>query len=113
MSRIAPWQVWRAALDPTEGVEQAGHRPVVVASSPFHLRVTASALLLTLPLTTRERVGWLHHVPVVVNGQRSYVMTEQPRTIARSRLIDDQPLCRLSAEEIAAIREALAEMLDL
>lgn len=113
MSKLAPWQVWRADLDPREGKVQAGERPVLIVSSPFHVRVTAGELVVTLPLTSRERPGWLHHVPILVNGHQSYAMTDQPRTIARSRLIGRQPLARLDPHDIAAVREALGEMIDI
>jgi mRNA interferase MazF len=110
VSKPAPWQVWYADLDPTEGREQAGRRPVLVVSSAFHLNLTGSALLTVLPVTSVERPGWLHRVAIDVQGRTSYVITEQVRTVARARL-GDKPVKRLDTDEIAAVREVLASML--
>ncbi|WP_416211116.1 type II toxin-antitoxin system PemK/MazF family toxin [Frankia sp. Cr2] len=46
------------------GREQAGQRPVLVVSSRFHLALTGGALVSVLPLTTRERPGWVHRVRI-------------------------------------------------
>lgn len=76
-----------AALAPTTGREQDGHRPVLVVASPGYLR-TVTSLVLVVPLTTTDR-GWPNHVPVRGThtlGTDSWAMTEQVRTIARSRL---------------------------
>jgi mRNA interferase MazF len=108
---VKPWQVWWADLDPAEGHEQAGTRPVLVVSSPFHLAVTGKALATVLPLTTRERPGWLHRIAVKGPGATSYVITEQVRTVAVHRL--SGPPQTLAAEEIADVRRVLAKMLDL
>jgi len=108
---VKPWQIWWADLDPAEGHEQAGTRPVLVVSSPLHLAVTGRALATVLPLTTRERPGWLHRIPVKGPGAVSYVVTEQVRTIAVSRLAG--PPQTLQPEEIAEVRRVLAKMLDV
>ncbi|MEV4507722.1 type II toxin-antitoxin system PemK/MazF family toxin [Dactylosporangium sp. NPDC049525] len=49
MTAVQPWQVWWVDLDPTEGREHAGRRPVLVVSSAFHLRLTGEALVTVLP----------------------------------------------------------------
>lgn len=113
MSKPAPWQVWEADLDPVEGREQGGRRPVLVVSSPFHLNLTAAALVTVLSLTTAAQPGWLHRVRLDVGRTTSYVITEQVRTISRARLVGNSPIKRLNADEIAAVREVLAEMIDL
>jgi mRNA interferase MazF len=97
---VKPWQIW-----------WADGQPVLVVSSPFHLAVTGNALATVLPLTTRERPGWLHRVAVKGPCPASYVLTEQVRTIAVSRL--SGPPHTLQPEEIAEIRRVLAKMLDL
>jgi mRNA interferase MazF len=110
---FAPWQVWWADLDPVLGKEQAGRRPVVIVSSVFHLALTRYALVTALPLTTRQRPGWEHHVPVEIPGKpASYVLTEQVRTFASRRLAGDRPIATLTADQIAAVRPILAAMLD-
>lgn len=112
VSKPAPWQVWYADLDPVEGREQGGPRPVVVVSSPFHLNLTGTALVTVLPLTTAEQPDWLHRVRIDVGKTTSYIITEQVRTISRARLTGT-PVMRLDADEIAAVREILADMIDL
>ena len=79
--------VW-VDLDPTQGREQAGARPAVVIASDGYL-ANVPELVIVLPVTTTNR-AWPHHVPVggpdVELPRRSFAMTEQPRTITRSRI---------------------------
>jgi mRNA interferase MazF len=105
----APWQVWWAELDPTVGNEQAGRRPVLVVSSPFHLALTAQALVTVLPITSRHRPTWAHRVPVQFNGRTSYVITEQVRTVAQSRLVG-AAITQLTPAEVNAVRVVLGQM---
>lgn len=77
--------VW---VDPTRGREQAGTRPAVVIASDGYL-ASVPDLVIVLPVTTRDR-QWPHHVrlsgvPLTLD-RVSFAMTEQPRTIARSRI---------------------------
>lgn len=111
---IRPWQVWWADLDPTEGREQAGRRPVLVVSSAFHLRLTGEALVTVLPVTTRERSGWLHRTPVHSTDRPiGFVITEQVRTIARSRLQGQRPAWVLTDGEASAVKAVLQQMIDV
>ncbi|WP_166844157.1 type II toxin-antitoxin system PemK/MazF family toxin [Isoptericola sp. BMS4] len=76
-----------AALDPTRGREQSGHRPVLVIASRQYLDVVTH-LAVILPVTTTDR-HWPNHV--LLRGSHgldrpSWAMTEQPRTLARERL---------------------------
>lgn len=112
MATLAPWQIWRAALDPAESDEQGQTRPVLIVSSSFHLRLTGYALATVLPLTTTERHSLLHRVPVTIGDSVGYVITEQIRTISRRRLLGE-PILRLDAPEIAQVREVFQRMLDL
>jgi len=111
---VRPWQVWWADLDPTEGREQAGRRPVLVVSSMFHLRLTGDALVTVLPVTTRERSSWLHRTPVhPANRPIGFVITEQVRTIARSRLQGQRPAWVLTDDETSAVKTVLRQMIDV
>jgi mRNA interferase MazF len=112
VTRLAPWQIWYADRNPTEGREQSGQRPVLVVSSTFHLRLTGSALVTVLPLTTVERPGWLHRIPLSMRRSTTFVITEQLRTISRDRL-SGEPVGRLTTEEIAEVRDVLGQMIDL
>jgi mRNA interferase MazF len=114
VTAIEPWQVWWVNFDPTAGHEQAGKRPAVVVSSRFHLAVSGGALVSVLPLTTRERPGWVHRVPVAGRGKdRGFAITEQVRTVARTRLVGHRPAWVLTDDEITETRTVLAKMLDL
>lgn len=75
------------ALDPTRGREQNGHRPVVIVSTDDYL-AAATTLAIVVPVTSRDR-GWDNHVPLSGHTgltENSWAMTEQPRTISRSRI---------------------------
>ncbi len=114
MTAVQPWQVWWANLNPTEGREQAGQRPVLVISSVFHLRLTGEALVTVFPVTTRERSGWIHRVPVhPASRPVGFVITEQVRTIARSRLQGQRPAWVLADDEISAVKTVLRQMIDV
>lgn len=76
-------------LGTTRGREQRGERPAVVVCSNGYID-SVPDLVIVVPLTTADR-GWPHHVRV--DGPRtglrdpSFAMTEQPRTIARERIV--------------------------
>ena len=75
-------------LDPVEGHEQAGTRPVLIISNePFNQR---SGLVTVLPLTTARRppFAWEVALPASACGlpADSLVLPNQVRTISRARL---------------------------
>ncbi|MFE9693400.1 type II toxin-antitoxin system PemK/MazF family toxin [Micromonospora sp. NPDC005806] len=112
--RVRPWEVWWLDFDPTSGHEQRGHRPALVVSSAFHLALTGSALASVLPLTSRERPGWLHRVKIELPGQhRGWAITEQLRTVSTGRFTGRGPIHRLTPEQITEVREVLRQMIDL
>lgn len=110
------WGVYRGRLDPVEGSEQAGRRPVLVVSRQSIL--DSLPVVTVLPLTTLRpgrriysteaiipaRVAGLHH--------DSVAMAHQIRTLSVSRLevhygtVDDTALR-------SDIRTALRTFLDL
>ena len=94
-------QVWFVDLEPVRGREQGKDRPAMVVSSSFHLALTNRQLVTVLPLTSVERPGWLHRVPVGAGG--SWVITEQIRTVSASRF-------RRYAEEIQLTDDERAEV---
>ena len=107
---LRPWEVHLAHLDPVEGHEQGGQRPVVVISSDFHLRVTRQRLVTVVPLTSRYREGWVHHVPIGGLRLASFAITEQMRSLATSR-IEQRVLTVLTDAEQDAMRQALTRMM--
>jgi mRNA interferase MazF len=112
--RIEPWQAWWVDLEPVAGREQGKSRPAIVVSSAFHLRLVRGELLSVLPLTTVERVGWLHRTGVSLPGHKTgWAITEQVRTISANRLTGTGPIGQLGEDQIVAIRSVLSRMLDL
>lgn len=81
--------VW-ADLDPVEGHEQGGRRPVlVVSNSDFNQR---SGTLVVFPLTTKApRLGYPFTIPVPPStvGRPSWVKLTQVRTIDDRRVSGD------------------------
>jgi len=76
--------VW-CELDPAAGREQSGRRPVLVVSSLEYLAVV-DTLAMIVPVTRTDR-GWVNHVPLAgPTGIDGFAMTEQVRTVSRSRL---------------------------
>lgn len=107
---LRPGSVVWAWLDPSVGREQAGRRPVVVVSSAGHLD-TVDTLVIVVPVSRTDR-GWPNHVPLSGDGLPAGVaMTEQPRTISRSRL--DSPIGVVDDQCLASIRRWLVDWLDL
>ena len=103
--------VW-AALGPTRGREQSGHRPAVIIASNGYLE-TVNSLAIVLPVTASDR-GWSNHV--LLEGptgldQRSFAMTEQIQTISRSRITGVAGA--LDRRTMTAIETYLAAFLDL
>jgi len=84
---LTPGSLAWAQLDPVLGKEYAGHRPVLVIASADYLSAVTD-LVIILPITTVDR-GWPNHVPVTPDDalpEPSWIVTEQPRTISRSRI---------------------------
>jgi mRNA interferase MazF len=91
------------------GREQGKDRPALVVSSRFHLNVTANQLVSVLPLTSVERPGWVHRIPVG-SGAR-WVITEHVRTVSADRFRRYATEITLSADELDDVRHVLAQML--
>ena len=110
------WRVFRARLDPTEGSEQAGTRPVLVVSREVINQ--ALPIVGVVPLTRRKPGRRIYSTEVVlpagIAGQpeESIAMAHQLRTIARHRLGD--PFGELTDPRFRdAVRDAIRIYLDL
>jgi mRNA interferase MazF len=110
------WQIVRAQLDPVQGSEQAGERPVIIVS-----REAANAALpvvTVLPLTSLKLGRRVYATEVLLGEstaglpQKSLAMAQQIRTLAKSRLLysygwlDDEALRN-------DVRRAMRVYLDL
>ncbi len=99
-------------LNPTRGREQAGTRPAVVVASGGYLS-NVPELVIVVPVTTTDR-SWPHHVRIegqVDLPRASFAMTEQPRTIARSRITGTAGT--VGAQTLADIDQWLRDFTDL
>lgn len=84
---LVPGAIVWADLDPVQGREQGGRRPLLVVSSDIHLEL-ATRLVTVIPITSRNR-RWPNHITISEDaglGKESWAMTEQVRTIARERI---------------------------
>lgn len=109
---LAPGVVAWAALEPTHGREQSGHRPVLIVSSPGYLDAVTT-LVIALPITATDR-GWPNHIRVAGPSgldRPSWIMTEQPRTLSRERLT--RIAGEVTVECLIAVRTWLGDFLDL
>lgn len=82
--------IWLSRLDPVEGREQAGIRPVLVISGNRY-NALPSNLVIILPITSRDRNIAFHlRVNPPEGGLRaiSYVLADQPRAVSTSRLME-------------------------
>jgi mRNA interferase MazF len=91
-------EVWYARLDPTEGREIRKTRPCLVVSPPeIHDYLD---IVTVVPLTSGSRPAG-YRVPVRFKGKSGLILTEQIRTIDKSRLgrklgrIDDPTLSQV------------------
>jgi mRNA interferase MazF len=85
----ATGDIWLARLDPIEGFEQGGTRPVLVVSGARYNRLQPK-LRIVVSLTTRDRELPFHiRIDPPEGGVRSasFAITEQPRTISTTRLL--------------------------
>lgn len=105
---VRPGDVWFVNFDPVRGHEQGEDRPALVVSSYFHLEITGGSLVAVLPLTSRERPGWLHRIRIA--GAGGWVITEQPRTVSAQRFRRPAPELAPTGAELAEVRRVLARM---
>jgi mRNA interferase MazF len=108
--------VYQAVLNPSEGSEQSGTRPVVVVSRDAINK--NSQVVIIVPLTKRANKTRILpcHVEIKMSEggvtMDSVALCEQVRAIAVSRL-SNQPLGHLPNERIAQVNAALKIALDL
>ena len=110
MAAVLRGDIYWADLDPTQGREQAGRRPVLILSEDvFNAR---SGTVIAVALTSQEpQTGFPLTMEIVGTGlpKRSWVKISQIRTLSTQRL--GQKLGSASAEELAAVLDGLNELL--
>ena len=107
-------EVWRAALSPTRGTEQAGVRPVLIVQTDR--ANPSSPHTIVVPFTTRIRARLLPSHVLAPAGEGnlehdSVALCEQIRVIDNSRLI--ARLGELPPQRMLEVDEALKAVLEL
>jgi mRNA interferase MazF len=108
-------EVYDARLDPVEGSEQAGFRPVVIVSRDTLNAVRSTVI--AVPCTSYRPGRRVYATHVLVSAPEggltadSVVLCEQVRILATSRLARHRGV--LSAQTVARIEQALLIALDL
>ena len=100
------YDIHGALLDPTQGVEMAKTRPVVVVS-----RDELNACLQTVtvcPLTTELHPTWRSRLQVRCSRRRAEIAVDQIRTVSKARL--GSVVGTLTEDEAAALRLLITEM---
>ena len=100
--------VWLADLNPTQGSEQAGIRPVIIFQNDIISQF--STTIIAIPLTTNQRRASLPICLVIEQGdsglaQDSVALCFQMRVLDKTRLI--RKLGQLSPETITQLDEVV------
>jgi mRNA interferase MazF len=108
-------EIWVGNLNPNRGNEVGKIRPVLILQADFLIE-QGEPTIIVLPLTTQVRKSKEPlHVTVPARDrlrQTCQVMTEQPRTLDRTRLADG-PLTKLSTEEMRAVEASFKAVTGL
>jgi mRNA interferase MazF len=101
-------EIWLADLNPTQGSEQAGTRPVIIFQNDLVSRFSTTTI--AIPLTTNQRRAALPICLAIQQGngglsQDSVALCFQMRVLDKTRLISK--LGQLSPEIIAQLEEVV------
>ncbi|ESA32346.1 family transcriptional regulator [Leptolyngbya sp. Heron Island J] len=101
-------EVWLANLDPTQGSEQAGIRPVIVFQNDIVSRFSTTTI--TIPLTTNKRRASLPICVMIERGdggltQDSVALCFQLRVLDKKRLL--KRLGQLKPKTITELEEVV------
>ena len=110
MAAILRGEIYWAGLDPTQGHEQAGRRPVLILSEDIFN--AHSGTVIAVVLTSRvPQAGFPLSVEIVGSGlpKRSWAKVSQIRTLSVNRL--GTKLGSASPAEIATVLDGLNEIL--
>lgn len=105
-------EIWYASLDPTEGSEQAGFRPVLIVSG--NLANEFAPVVLCCPITTKIKNYKGNPIldPNKQNGlkQKSEVMVIHLRSLSKNRL--KQQIGTVDVKEIKQIKLTINDLLN-
>jgi mRNA interferase MazF len=100
--------VWLADLNPTQGSEQAGIRPIIIFQNDLVSRFSTTTI--TIPLTTNQRRATLPICLLIKEGdggltENSVALCFQMRVLDKTRLI--RKLGQLNPDTIAQLEEVV------
>jgi mRNA interferase MazF len=106
--KIERGEIWLAKLDPTQGSEQAGTRPIIIFQDNTLSKFTTT--IITIPLTTNLRRAALPTCLMIPQGQGdlnqdSVALCHQIRVLDKTRLI--KKLGKLESKNIASLENIL------
>jgi mRNA interferase MazF len=108
-------EIWLGNLNPNRSAEVGKVRPVLIIQADF-LIAQGEPTIVVLPLTAQVRASKEPlHVTIPKRDdleQACQVMTEQPRTLDRERLIEG-PLTRLTADEMRLVERSFIAVIGL
>ncbi|KAM3114873.1 type II toxin-antitoxin system PemK/MazF family toxin [Phormidesmis sp. 146-33] len=101
-------EIWLADLNPTQGSEQAGIRPVIIFQNDLVSQFSSTTI--AIPLTTNQRRAALPICLLIKQGdgglsQDSVALCFQMRVLDKTRMI--RRLGQLSLEVIASLEEVV------
>ncbi|HLO86289.1 MAG TPA: type II toxin-antitoxin system PemK/MazF family toxin [Nostocaceae cyanobacterium] len=108
-------EVYDARLEPTEGSEQGGIRPVVIVSR--NVINTNSPVVLAVPCTTYRATKRIYSTQILIQApdggidRDSLAMADQVRVLSKTRFLRLRGM--LSASTLAQLNQALLIALDL
>lgn len=100
--------VWLADLNPTQGSEQAGIRPIIIFQNDLVSRFSTTTI--TIPLTTNQRRATLPICLLIKEGdggllQDSVALCFQMRVLDKTRLI--RQIGQLNPDTITQLEEVV------
>ncbi len=105
-------EIWNANLNPTEGSEQAGYRPVIIISG--NLANTYAPVVLCCPLTTKLKHYKGNPIlePNTQNGltSTSEIMMIHLRSLSKTRL--KQKLGEAPKQVVLELKQTLNDLLN-
>ncbi len=113
MSKASRGETWLVNLNPIQGREQAGTRPVLIVSVDL-FNHGAAELVVAIPITSKAKNIPLHVEVAALEGGltvTSYIKCEDVRSISTSRLI--KRLGKVSPQTINSVEDRLKILLGL
>ena len=109
MARVLRGDVLWAQLDPTQGREQAGRRPVLVISHDIFNERSGTVIAMAIT-SQQQRAGFPLTVELTSGDlpKRSWVKVSQIRTLSVERL--GKRLGRIAPEDLLRVVEGLSEI---